>query len=88
MSAYLSTIERLLWEDGIQLPDGGTERAIKCFNPHHDDSSPSMSVNVANGVYYCHGCGSTGNAYHYLVDFRGFQKKEAMEHLKDTLRVE
>ena len=41
-----------------------------------------MSVNLAKGVYYCHGCEIKGNAYNYLLDIRGMTKKEALELLK------
>ena len=56
----------------------GVEREMSCFFPDHDDKDPSMSVNVNDGVYFCHGCGKKGNAYQYLLDFRNLSKQEAM----------
>lgn len=30
-------------------------------NHKHGDSTPSFGINVARGLYYCHGCGEKGN---------------------------
>lgn len=32
----------------------------KTLCPFHDDKKPSLSVNRADGVFYCHGCGEGG----------------------------
>ena len=78
----MSILQILLERDGIPLPKGGrAEKAIKCFMPGHDDGSPSMSVNVAKSVYFCHGCEAKGNAYTYLTDVRGLGKAEATKIL-------
>lgn len=37
----------------------GDEVSVKC--PFHDDSNPSMSVNVATWLYYCFTCGAKGS---------------------------
>ena len=82
--ALATILETLLGQDGIDLPrGGGAEKAIACFNPAHDDDSPSMSVNVSKGLYNCHGCGVRGNAYQYLTDFRRLEPAEAMQTLQD-----
>ena len=69
-------LQQLLEEDGVVIPEGtGAERMILCF--FHKESDPSMSVNVAKGVYFCHGCGAKGNAYTYLTEKRGCRPDEA-----------
>lgn len=30
--------------------------------PFHSDSSPSLSINLDSGLWFCHGCGEKGNA--------------------------
>ena len=81
----LVLLQALLAEDGIHLPDaGGAEKAIKCFSPAHEDTAPSMSVNVAKGLYLCHACGIKGNAYTYLTEIRGVSPKEAMQRLEEA----
>ena len=69
----------LLARDGVKLRGGGAERSCKCWNPAHDDKQASMSVNVDKGLYNCHGCGITGNAYRYLTDWKGMAPKDAMQ---------
>ena len=70
----LTLLEILLDQDGIRLPrGGGAEKAVNCFSPHHEDKTASMSVNVAKGLFNCHGCGFHGNAYQYLTDGRGLR---------------
>ena len=72
-------LSALMTADGYKLGSG--ETMIHCFNPHHDDKTPSMSVNRAKGQYKCHGCGISGNAYNYLVIKRGMKEGDAMKLL-------
>ncbi len=44
-------------------PIGGDEYQALC--PFHQDSNPSLSVNVQTGKYYCHGCGKKGDIFHF-----------------------
>ncbi len=79
----MSLLQALLKEDGITLPQSDwAEKLIKCFMPSHDDNTPSMSVNVAKDVYFCHGCNATGNPYTYLTEVRGCSKQEALQILE------
>ena len=34
-----------------------TSHNIKCINPKHEDSSPSMSLMKNKDYLFCHGCG-------------------------------
>src|SRR5690554_5144120 len=36
----------------------GEEGTACC--PFHDDRNPSLSVNLTDGRFYCHGCGASG----------------------------
>lgn len=55
---------------------------VRCFM--HDDKRPSMSVNAAKKVYYCHVCASGGTAidlvmHHENLDFIGaLQRLDSM----------
>ena len=80
----MSMMEKLLAEDGINLPSkGGAEKLIRCFSPHHDDKTASMSVNVAKDRYICFGCGLQGGPYTYLANVRGVGKQAALQTLKN-----
>lgn len=62
-------LEYFLSLDGIEPKGTGNERTVSCFNPNHDDKTPSMSINVGKGVFHCHGCGISGNVITYLEKF-------------------
>lgn len=55
------------------------EIQIKC--PFHDDSTPSMSINVESGLYNCFGCGSKGSAMNFYMKTRGVDYKTALKDL-------
>lgn len=60
----------------------GNERMFLC--PAHDDHSPSASVNVAKGVWYCYTChasGKVGDSGYELPD------EEFAEMVEDLLEV-
>lgn len=61
-----------------------TEALTRCFtNPdahHHADITPSTSVNLESGAWYCHGCGASGGAYDAAIA-RGHKPRDAMELL-------
>lgn len=57
---------------GIRLKKTGSEYSGLC--PFHKESSPSFYVNNEKGLYYCHGCGASGDHIdfvkeHSKVDF-------------------
>lgn len=49
--------------------------------PFHAEKSPSFEVNDAKGVYYCHGCGASGDAFRFLMQKDGLTFREAFEAL-------
>jgi hypothetical protein len=44
------SVEALLIEKGISFTSSGKDYLIKCLNPDHDDSNPSLRVDKINGV--------------------------------------
>ncbi len=51
--------------EGVQLIGRGHWRSALC--PFHDDTSPSLRVNVETGAFRCMACGAKGGdvlAYH------------------------
>ena len=80
----VGTFELLLQEDGIQLPTtGGAEKPIRCFLPNHGghDKTPSASVNVVKGTFYCHKCDIGLNAVTYLKEMRGLANEDISKEL-------
>ena len=48
--------------DGFK--ESGTNQYV-ALCPFHDDTNPSLSINTEDGLYYCHSCNATGNAYQF-----------------------
>lgn len=58
---------------------GGREMVGLC--PFHAEKSPSFEVNDAKGVYHCHGCGVSGDAFKFLMEKDGITFRQAFEAL-------
>jgi DNA primase len=50
---------------------------IKCINPYHDDSSPSMHLHTSKGIMHCFSCG-----------YKGFITELIKQHLNTTDEIE
>lgn len=49
--------------------------------PFHDEKTPSFSINPDSALYYCFGCGESGNAFQFLMRLDGLSFVEAVEWL-------
>jgi DNA primase len=62
-------IEELLNEKNIPYRVSGKDLLIRCLNPDHDDSNPSMRVDRVLGIFNCFACGFRGSLLkHYRVE--------------------
>ena len=57
--------EVVLAHYNIELEGRGKERRALC--PFHDDSEPSLSVNIERRVYNCFGCHEKGNVLEFVA---------------------
>ena len=57
-SLYQAHIEKFKMKNGVQATG-------LCFE--HDDTNPSLSINIDDGLCFCHGCGFKANAYQVAV---------------------
>lgn len=57
------TVEELLAEEKIPFKVSPADFIVKCLNPEHDDSNPSMRIDRITGVYNCFSCGYKGNIF-------------------------
>ena len=55
--------EDVLKNKGIKYQYSGADLLIKCLNPAHDDSHPSMRIDKLTGVYNCFSCGYKGSLF-------------------------
>lgn len=53
----------------------------------HKDENPSMTVNLARGVYYCNTCQSKGNAHTMYMKLYGKSREEAWFDFGDALGI-
>jgi hypothetical protein len=63
----------------IELKKAGPEYIACC--PFHTEKSPSFKVSPAKGFYYCFGCGASGDAVSFVMEFKGLNFPEAVRYI-------
>ncbi|MEO0336710.1 MAG: DNA primase, partial [Pseudomonadota bacterium] len=58
-----------------------------CPFPDHNEKTPSFSVSSTKQVYYCFGCGKSGNIITYLRAMRGLSFPETIEWLASKASI-
>src|SRR3954454_22948442 len=56
-------------------------RTLKGLCPFHDEKTPSFTVAGDRNVYYCHGCGSGGDAIRFVMETDHLTFVESVERL-------
>jgi DNA primase len=49
--------------------------------PFHQEKSASLSIDVARGLYYCHGCHAKGDMFTFVQETQGLNFTESLEFL-------
>jgi hypothetical protein len=70
-----------LFGEFVEMRGRGSERTAKCV--FHDDNSPSMSINVSEGLFCCHvpDCGEQGDFIDFYMRVRSLTFTEAVDEL-------
>jgi len=68
-----------------QLRKVGARWTGRC--PFHEERTPSFSVNAADKLYYCFGCGSKGDLITFVRETEGLDFVGAIEWLADRYRI-
>lgn len=63
----------------VPLKKTGANFVARC--PFHSEKTPSFSVNRNKQFFHCFGCGASGNAIGFLMDFNHLDFVEAVEDL-------
>jgi len=63
----------------VKLKKSGKNYSACC--PFHDEKSPSFTVSPDKQFYYCFGCGATGNAIGFLMEYERVSFPDAIENL-------
>ena len=67
----------------VTLTKSGTRYKGLC--PFHQEKTPSFTLDVENGLYYCFGCQAGGDVIKFLMDIEGWNFIETMRYLsKET----
>ena len=57
------------------------------FCPFHDEKTPSLSVNPADKLFYCFGCGKGGDVISFVQETEQLDFAQAVEWLAERYRV-
>jgi len=66
-------------------PKGGSMFGL-C--PFHSESTPSFSVNSLKQLYYCFGCGASGNVISFVMQKENYDFPTAIKALAERARIE
>jgi DNA primase len=70
----------------VKLKKTGKNYSACC--PFHDEKTPSFSVSPDKQFFYCFGCGASGNAVGFVMDYERLSFPEAIESLAKVAGVE
>lgn len=65
-----------------------TGRNYSACCPFHNEKTPSFSVNPDKQFYYCFGCGASGNAITFIMEYEGQEFVSAIEDLAAFISLE
>ncbi|MEQ1531015.1 MAG: DNA primase, partial [Methylococcales bacterium] len=68
-----------LIDSHVPLKKAGANFIARC--PFHTEKTPSFSVNRHKQFFHCFGCGASGNAISFLMDFSHLDFVESIEEL-------
>ncbi|MEO0191707.1 MAG: DNA primase [candidate division WOR-3 bacterium] len=78
-------ITQLMAERGIRLTRSG--RRLKALCPFHREKTPSFYVEPDLGLYYCFGCGASGDAIKFVMESEGLSFPDALDYLAERFGV-
>jgi len=70
----------------VPLKKAGANHKACC--PFHGEKTPSFSVSQPKQFYHCFGCGVSGNAITFLMEFDNMHFVDAVEYLADRAGLE
>lgn len=75
-----------LVDSHLPLKKTGSNFVARC--PFHNEKTPSFSVNRKRQIYHCFGCGASGNAISFLMEYSHLGFVEAVEDLAAFVGVD
>ena len=80
-------VDELLQEQRIEFKVSGRDYLVKCLNPDHEDSNPSMRVDNITGIFNCFACGFRGNVFKHFgaaANFLEIKRQKLKESIDET----
>ena len=80
----------LIQSKGLEYRISGKDYLIKCLNPEHNDTNPSLRIDKVTGVLHCFSCGFKHNLFKYYGIFtnntsiRVAKLKEKLDDLRNS----
>lgn len=81
-------VEDLLIKKSIEYIASGGDLVVRCLNPDHEDTNPSMRIDRIQGIFRCPSCGFKGNIFKYFevsinyTDIKRLKLKEKIERIR------
>lgn len=69
----------------VKLKKAGKNYSACC--PFHNENTPSFTVSPDKQFYYCFGCGASGTALKFVMEFDGLSFPDAVEKLADQVNL-
>ena len=67
----------------VKLKKAGQNYSACC--PFHNEKTPSFSVSPTKQFYHCFGCGVSGSAISFLMEYSGMGFRDAVEELSEAV---
>lgn len=74
-----------LINSNLPLKKAGSNYVARC--PFHNEKTPSFTVSREKQFFYCFGCGATGNAIGFLMDYGNLGFVEAVEDIASFVGI-
>jgi DNA primase len=73
-------------EPFVQLKKAGSNYKALC--PFHQEKTPSFTLSSSKQFYHCFGCGASGNAITFLMEYERMDFIDVIEHLASQTGLE
>ncbi len=81
----MDPVLELIQKNGLGYQVSGRDYLVRCLNPEHPDTNPSLRIDKVSGSFHCFSCGFKGNLFKYYGVFTS-QTPLKLAKLKEKLQ--